>query len=146
MVGAGRTASAEQVPVRPFLDPDPFRELTFPTPLAARRAIADEIRLPIGKLSEDDRQFIDALVARTLSRPEVIAAVRQRRRDGIADDGNADQRGAIEDGIVEPPGDRNIAMRVVTGDEAAHGAGGHCLEDQLPVQDEDAASVVGDAA
>ena len=47
--------------------------MTFPTPLAAKRAIADEIRVPIGKLSEDDRQFIDELVARTLSRPEVIA-------------------------------------------------------------------------
>jgi hypothetical protein len=82
VVGAGPTASAEQVPVRPFLDPDPFHELTFPTPLAARRAIADEIRLPIGKLSNDDRQFIDALVARTLSRPEVIAAVRQRFPQG----------------------------------------------------------------
>ena len=87
VVGAGLTVSADQVPVRPFRDPDPFRELSFATPLAAKRAIADEIRLPIGKLSEDDRQFIDALVARTLSRPEVIAAVRQRfpqgRKGGI---------------------------------------------------------------
>ena len=82
VVGAGPTASADQVPVRPFLDPDPFHELTFPTPLAARRAIADEIRLPIGKLSEDDRQFIETLVAHTLSRPEVIAAVRQRFPQG----------------------------------------------------------------
>jgi hypothetical protein len=40
------------------------------------------VRLPIGKLSEDDRQFIDALVARTLSRPEVIAAVRHRFPQG----------------------------------------------------------------
>ncbi|MEA2728130.1 MAG: hypothetical protein QOF70_2605 [Acetobacteraceae bacterium] len=76
VVGAGPTASAEQVPVRPFLDPDPFHELTFPSPRAAKRAIADEISLPIGRLSNDDRRFIDALVARTLSRPEVIAAVR----------------------------------------------------------------------
>ena len=57
-------------------------EGSFATPLAAKRAIADEIRLPIGKLSEDDRQFIDALVARTLSRPEVITAVRQRFPQG----------------------------------------------------------------
>jgi hypothetical protein len=82
VVGAGPPVPAAQVPVRPFLDPDPFHELTFPTPLAARRAIADEIRLPIGKLSNDDRQFIDALVARTLSRPEVIAAVRHRFPQG----------------------------------------------------------------
>ena len=82
VVGAGPTVSADQVPIRAFRDPDPFHELTFPTPLAAKRAIADEIRVPIGKLSEDDRQFIDELVARTLSRPEVIATVRQRFPQG----------------------------------------------------------------
>ena len=79
--------TAELVPVRPFRDPDPFRELNFPTPLAAKRAIADEIRLPLGRLSDEDRGFIDALVSRTLSRPELIAAVRDRfpqgRRGGV---------------------------------------------------------------
>ena len=87
LVGAGPAVLANQVPARPFRDPDPFHELSFATPLAAKRAIADEIRLPIGKLSEDDCQFIDTLVARTLSRPEVIAAVRQRfplgRKGGV---------------------------------------------------------------
>ncbi|MDT7953723.1 MAG: IS481 family transposase [Acetobacteraceae bacterium] len=87
LVGIGPPA-AEQVPMRPFRDPDPFHELRFQTPLAAKRAIADEIRLPLGRLSDDDRRFIDALVARTLSRPEVLAAVRERfpqgRRGGVA--------------------------------------------------------------
>jgi hypothetical protein len=78
----GPAAPAEPLPVRPFHDPDPFHELSFATPLAAKRAIADEIRLPLGRLSDEDRQFIDALVARTLSRPEVIAAVRQRFPQG----------------------------------------------------------------
>jgi hypothetical protein len=82
LLGAGPTASTEQVPGRPFRDPDPFHELSFTNPLVAKRAIADEIRLPLGKLSDDDRQFIDALVARTLSRSEVIAAVRQRFPQG----------------------------------------------------------------
>ena len=66
----------------PVPRPRPIPRAELATPLAARRAIADEIRLPIGKLSNDDRQFIDALVARTLSRPEVIAAVRQRFPQG----------------------------------------------------------------
>ena len=79
LVCAGRAALAEQASVRPFRDPDPFHELSFATPLAAKRAIANEIRLPLGRLSDDDRQFIDALVARTLSRPEVIAAVHRPR-------------------------------------------------------------------
>jgi len=70
-----RTAAA--IPMQPFRDPDPFHELTFADPLAARRAIADEIRLPLAKLSEEDRAFVDALLARTLARPEVLAAVRE---------------------------------------------------------------------
>ena len=87
LIGRAPPAS-EPVPVRPFRDPDPFHELNFPTFLAAKRAIADEIRLPLGRLSDDDRRFIDALVARTLSRPEVLAAVRERfpqgRKGGVA--------------------------------------------------------------
>ena len=81
LVGATPT-TAQQVPVRPFRDPDPFQELSFPTPLAAKRAIAEEIRLPLGRLSDEDRRFIDELVARTLSRPELIAMVRDRFPQG----------------------------------------------------------------
>jgi hypothetical protein len=66
------------VPVRPFRDPDPFHELAFVSALAARRAIADEIRLPLATLSDDDRAFIDALLSRTLARAEVLAAVRDQ--------------------------------------------------------------------
>jgi len=87
MVGAGPDAGTAKVPVRPFRDPDPFRELGFANPIAARRAIADEVRLPLAKLSDDDRAFIDALLARTLARPEILSAVRERfplgRRGGI---------------------------------------------------------------
>ena len=87
MVGAAPDAGAAKVLVRPFRDPDPFRELGFANPIAARRAIAEEVRLPLAKLSDDDRAFIDALLARTLARPEILAAVRERfplgRREGI---------------------------------------------------------------
>jgi len=70
------------VPVRPFRDPDPFHEIGFASPIAARRAIAEEVRLPLAKLSEEDRAFIDALLARTLARPEILAAVRERFPQG----------------------------------------------------------------
>lgn len=87
MTGADRQAGAAAVPVRPFRDPDPFHELGFASPIAARRAIADQIRLPLAKLSDDDRAFIDSLLARTLARPEILAAVRERfpqgRRGGV---------------------------------------------------------------
>ena len=79
--------SPATVQVRPFADPDPFHELSFVNPLAARRAIAEEIRLPLATLPDDDRAFIDALLARTLARPEIVAAVRERfpqgRRGGV---------------------------------------------------------------
>jgi hypothetical protein len=87
MVRADPDDRAAKVPVRPFRDPDPFRELGFASPIAARRAIADEVRLPLAKLSDDDRAFIDALLSRTLARPEILAAVRERfplgRRGGL---------------------------------------------------------------
>jgi hypothetical protein len=73
--------------VRPFQGPDPFHELVFANPIAARRAIADEIRVPLATLSDDDRAFIDALLNRTLARPDIIAAIRDRfpqgRRGGV---------------------------------------------------------------
>ncbi len=75
-------AKSPAVPVRPFRDPDPFHELGFASPIAARRAIAEEVRLPLAKLSEEDRAFIDALLARTLARPEILAAVRERFPQG----------------------------------------------------------------
>lgn len=68
---------AAAVSVLPFQGPDPFHELAFANPLAARRAIADEIRLPLAKLSDEDRAFIDALLAGTLARAEVMAAIRE---------------------------------------------------------------------
>ncbi len=76
--GVVMSRPAAAVTVRPFRDPDPFHELTFASPLAARRAIAVEIRLPLAKLSDDDRAFIDALLTRTLARAEILAAVREQ--------------------------------------------------------------------
>ena len=75
--GVVEVRAAAAIAMQPFRDPDPFHELTFADPLAARRAIADEIRLPLAKLSEEGRAFVDALLARTLARPEVLAAVRE---------------------------------------------------------------------
>jgi len=87
MTGMPREVDAAAIPVRPFQDPDPFRELVFATPIAARRAIADEVRVPLATLSDDDRAFIDALLNRTLARPEILAAIRNRfpqgRRGGV---------------------------------------------------------------
>jgi hypothetical protein len=75
-------------PAKPFNGPDPFHELTFPNAVAARQAIAEELRLPLAKLSDEDRAFITQLLAETLSRPVIIATIRTRfpagRKGGIA--------------------------------------------------------------
>ena len=87
VIGPRAQAGSVAIPVRPFQDPDPFHELVFANPVAARRAIAEEIRVPLATLSEDDRAFIDALLDRSLARPEILAAVRDRfplgRRGGV---------------------------------------------------------------
>ncbi|MBT2373908.1 hypothetical protein [Pseudomonas fluorescens] len=49
---------------RPFVGPDPFHQLAYPTKLAARLAIADELRLPLAKLSAEDQAFIGQLFRR----------------------------------------------------------------------------------
>jgi hypothetical protein len=66
----------EGVPVRAFRDPDPFDELRFPSVLAAKRAIAQSLGLPLAKLSPREREAIDGIVRRTLVKAEVMAAVR----------------------------------------------------------------------
>ncbi|MCH3755996.1 IS481 family transposase, partial [Campylobacter coli] len=69
---------------RPFDGPDRFEELAFATPRKARAAIAEELRVPLGKLSADDLQFIADLLARTLVRAEVMVAIRERFPPGRA--------------------------------------------------------------
>ena len=89
IVVCGPPGAAPPMPTaRPFNGPDPFHELTFPNAVAARQAIAEELRLPLAKLSDEDRAFITQLLAETLSRPIIIAAIRTRfpagRKGGIA--------------------------------------------------------------
>jgi hypothetical protein len=66
----------EGVPVRAFRDPDPFNELMLPSVLAAKRAIAQSLGLPLAKLSPRAREATDGIVRRTLVKAEVMAAVR----------------------------------------------------------------------
>lgn len=61
---------------QPFVDPDPFQEITFPSSLAAKRAIADELGQPLAKLSTEQLRQIDDLLAQTLDKQQVLAQVR----------------------------------------------------------------------
>jgi hypothetical protein len=67
---------ATDVPAIPFADPDPFQEFTYPTVLMAKRAIADELGLPLAKLSSAQRTQIEAILATTLKKTEVMAQIR----------------------------------------------------------------------
>lgn len=80
-------ATSVTTTLRSFEGPDPFYELAYPSKIVARLAIADELRLPLAKLNTEDQAFIGRLLDETLSRPAIIAAIRDRfpagRKRGI---------------------------------------------------------------
>jgi hypothetical protein len=51
-------------------------EYRFPTVIAAKLAIADELATPLTKLAAEDRMFIDQVLAESLMRSAVLARVR----------------------------------------------------------------------
>jgi hypothetical protein len=72
-------ADARPAPAsRPFVDPDPFRELVYPSAIEAKRAIADLLGVPLGRLAAEERAAIDAILGETLERAVVLARVRAR--------------------------------------------------------------------
>jgi hypothetical protein len=74
-------AAVAHPPSVPFADPDPYRELRYPSVLAAKLAVADYLGFALAKLSAEDRGYIDALLRDTLDRRTVIACVRGYFRD-----------------------------------------------------------------
>jgi hypothetical protein len=69
--------TVQPLAVVPFHDPDPYREFDFSTALLAKRAIAQALGRPLAKLSEEERAFIDSVLAQTLSKKEVLERVRR---------------------------------------------------------------------
>jgi hypothetical protein len=53
------------LPMKPFQDPDPYQEFTYPTTLMAKLVIADYWGQPLAKFSVEHREFIAALVEET---------------------------------------------------------------------------------
>ncbi|MEL7039253.1 MAG: IS481 family transposase [Cyanobacteria bacterium J06592_8] len=75
--------TSPELTVVPFQDPDPFQEFTYPTVLAAKGAIADYLALPLARLSDSERAFINELLAETLEKQVILERVRhyfQQRR------------------------------------------------------------------
>ena len=77
--------TASELAVVPFQDPDPFCEFTYPTVWAAKSAIADDLALPLARLSESERAFIDELLEETLNKKTLLEKVRhyfhQKKQD-----------------------------------------------------------------
>jgi hypothetical protein len=67
-------------PRRAFVDPDPFREFTFSNRITAKLAIAEALGMPLARLSEEERAFIDGVLAETLERRTVMERVMARLR------------------------------------------------------------------
>jgi hypothetical protein len=66
----------EAVPTQAFADPDPFQEITYANPIAAKRAISQFLGLPLAKLAPERLDRINAIVSETLDKREVEARVR----------------------------------------------------------------------
>jgi hypothetical protein len=73
-------ASADIIPLPRvvFADPDPWGEIAYANTLSARRAIADQLRRPLGELGDEDLAFIAELVGRTLNKIAIETAIRER--------------------------------------------------------------------
>ncbi len=65
--------SAVELRKQPF---EPVRNDCYPTVIAAKLAIADELAKPLATLPLEDRQFIDQVLQETLERPLVLSRVR----------------------------------------------------------------------
>lgn len=55
----------EELPKKRFSDSGPFQEFTFPNRVAGKRAIADELGVPLAKLAREQLDYIDAVLTKT---------------------------------------------------------------------------------
>jgi len=61
---------------RPFRDPDPFQELRYPNAIAAKKAVARTLGIPLARLPADRIAALDALLSETLDKPAIEDFVR----------------------------------------------------------------------
>jgi hypothetical protein len=76
----GRDSQADNVlsfPVRSFIDPDPFQELSYPDTLTAKKAIADYLNKPLAKLTPEQMAKVNSILEKTLNKQEVMAEIKE---------------------------------------------------------------------
>jgi hypothetical protein len=81
-LAAASPATPAPQPRRPFADPDPYREFAYTNRVTAKLAIAASLGMPLARLTEEERAFIDSVLAETLERRAVLGRVMARLRPG----------------------------------------------------------------
>lgn len=71
---------AEGTAIIKFQDPDPFQEFTYPCIMEAKIAIANELGIPLPKLSTEDKLKIDQILSNTLTKKDVLREIRNHFR------------------------------------------------------------------
>lgn len=71
-----RRVLPEDSPFVEFRDPDPFQEYCYPSPIEAKKAIAEYLGLPLAKLESGQLAKIDEILSETLKKKEVMEAVK----------------------------------------------------------------------
>lgn len=79
VVNADIQQRIDELPHQPF-DTRNF-EYRFPSLIAAKLAIADELATPLARMSDEDWAFIDSILTETLNRSEVLARIRDYFRN-----------------------------------------------------------------
>ena len=65
-----------EMPAQAFADPDPFRQLTYASPLEAKRAIAQSLGRALATLPTAQLEAINLVVATMLNKQEVLGQLR----------------------------------------------------------------------
>lgn len=65
----------QETPKTAFNDPDPFIEFTFPNRVAAKQAIANELGIPLAKLTQKQLDHIDKIVSETLNKKLIFERI-----------------------------------------------------------------------
>ena len=63
-------------PVRSFVDPDPFEELTFKNAIEAKKAIAYYLVKPLAKLTPEQMATVESILEKTLKKEEVMTQIK----------------------------------------------------------------------
>jgi hypothetical protein len=63
-------------PVRSFVDPDPFEELTFKNAIEAKKAIAYYLVKPLARLTPEQMATVESILEKTLNKEEVMTQIK----------------------------------------------------------------------